>query len=45
MHAEHVREKLLRQMELVTLNPIMGYQDPPGEPFLNGMKAIAGDGL
>jgi len=40
MHAQHLREKLLRDLELVGLYPVMGNQQPAGEALLDDVPAV-----
>jgi hypothetical protein len=40
MHAQHLREKLLRDLELVGLYPVKGNQQSAGEALLDGVPTV-----
>jgi hypothetical protein len=44
-HAEHLREKLLRQRDRIAVDAIVGLQQPAGKPGLERMERIARDRL
>ena len=43
--AEHLREKLLRDVKLIVLNAILEHEEPAREPLLHLVEAVAGDEL
>src|SRR6185312_16886551 len=40
--AQHLRQKLVREGHAVRLYTVMAGQYPSGQPFRNGMQAVAG---
>lgn len=42
MHAEHGRQKLLGEMEIVALHAIVRDKQPAGEPCFDVMQPVAG---
>src|SRR6186997_289674 len=43
--AQHVREELVRQLEGVAMGPILSHQEPPRQPLVEMVKAVASGGL
>src|SRR3954469_13517145 len=41
LHPEHHRQKLMAQMEITFVHPVMGRQQPPSTPLLDVMTRIA----
>lgn len=44
-HAEHIGEKLMGEVEMIGLRPIVGHQQPARQPWLDLMKVDAGGPL
>src|SRR5213079_2273150 len=44
-HAEHLGDEFLGERKAVLADAIMGQEKPPTHPFLQRMRAIAGDAL
>jgi hypothetical protein len=45
LHAEHHRQKLMAQLEILFVHPVMGHQQPPSASLLHVMERIARGGL
>ncbi len=44
-HRQHVRQKLLRQLKLISFNAVMSHQQPARQPCFDRVKLITDRGL